>query len=321
METLKEFHTILYGHLIIYTDHKNLTFDNFTTDRVKRWRLIVESYGPKIRYIKGEHNVIADILSRLPIQQSSPPSESLLYLFNIDLDDFQLAYPIISCSQQDDHQLQQLLLQQTHQYKVHILQEHPIIFYHGKIVVTPELQDPLLQWYHNQLQHPREDRLFHSIQQHFTWKNMMRNVKNLVRTRDFCQKYKRQKKNYGILPPVIHDQHPWNTVCIDLTGPWKIPNQNRSILALTCIDPCTRYLEIGLLSDKSGESVASLFDYQWLSRFPRPLECIHDNGSEFNSIEFQELLQSYGITSHVMTVQNPQANAIVKQVHQVLANM
>jgi Integrase core domain. len=98
----------------------------------------------------------------------------------------------------------------------------------------------------------------------------------------------------------IHDQHPWNAVCVDLIGPWKIPDQNRLILALTCIDPCTRYLEIGLLSDKTGESVSFLFDYQWLYRFPRPLlECLHDNGSEFVSMEFHELLQIYGVVSRV----------------------
>jgi RNase H-like domain found in reverse transcriptase len=54
VETLQEYRTILLGHIIkIYTDHKNLTFDNFTTDRVRRWRLIVEEYGPDIIYIKG----------------------------------------------------------------------------------------------------------------------------------------------------------------------------------------------------------------------------------------------------------------------------
>ena len=43
VEILKEFRTILLGHKIkIYTDHKNLTFDNFSTDHVCRWRLIVE---------------------------------------------------------------------------------------------------------------------------------------------------------------------------------------------------------------------------------------------------------------------------------------
>jgi hypothetical protein len=47
VETLREYKCILLGHLItIYMDHKNLTFSNFTTDRVTRWQLLVEEYGP-----------------------------------------------------------------------------------------------------------------------------------------------------------------------------------------------------------------------------------------------------------------------------------
>jgi RNase H-like domain found in reverse transcriptase len=55
VETLQEYRTILYGQLInIYTDHKNLTFANFNTDRVRRWRLILEEYGPTIIYLEGK---------------------------------------------------------------------------------------------------------------------------------------------------------------------------------------------------------------------------------------------------------------------------
>ena len=47
VETLKEYRTILFGHLItVYTDHKNLTYKVFNTQRVIRWRLICEEYGP-----------------------------------------------------------------------------------------------------------------------------------------------------------------------------------------------------------------------------------------------------------------------------------
>ena len=31
-----------------------------------RWRLILEEYSPDIEYIKGEKNIAADALSRLP---------------------------------------------------------------------------------------------------------------------------------------------------------------------------------------------------------------------------------------------------------------
>jgi hypothetical protein len=51
------------------------------------------------------------------------------------------------------------------------------------------------------------------------------------------------------------------------------------------------------------------------------MECIHDNGSKFIGIKFQELLQSYGIKSVHTTVKNPQANSILEHAHQTVGNM
>ena len=66
---LKEFRNILLGQQIkIYTDHKNLTYKHFNTERVMRWRLILEEFSPELIYIKGENNIVADALSRLDIQ-------------------------------------------------------------------------------------------------------------------------------------------------------------------------------------------------------------------------------------------------------------
>ena len=68
VETLKEFKGMLWGQLIkIYTDHKNLIADalGLTSDRVYRWRLILEECVHEIDYIKGIHNTVADAISRL----------------------------------------------------------------------------------------------------------------------------------------------------------------------------------------------------------------------------------------------------------------
>ena len=59
---------MLWGQILkVYTDHKNLTRDalGLTSDRVHRWRLLLEEYAPEIVYIKGTHNTVADAISRL----------------------------------------------------------------------------------------------------------------------------------------------------------------------------------------------------------------------------------------------------------------
>jgi hypothetical protein len=67
VETLKEFRMILLGHkIIMWTDHKNLIHNDLKSERVLRWRLLMEEHGPGVRYVKGPENTAADALSRLP---------------------------------------------------------------------------------------------------------------------------------------------------------------------------------------------------------------------------------------------------------------
>jgi hypothetical protein len=56
----------------VFTDLANLMRDDLglTSDRVDQWRLLLEEYGPKIVYIKGIHNTVADAV----LQLESDPS-------------------------------------------------------------------------------------------------------------------------------------------------------------------------------------------------------------------------------------------------------
>ena len=66
VETLKEFRNILLGQRIkVHTNHENLTYKKFTSDRVMRWRMYIEEYLAELEYINGTHNVVADALTGL----------------------------------------------------------------------------------------------------------------------------------------------------------------------------------------------------------------------------------------------------------------
>jgi hypothetical protein len=73
VKTLKEFKGMLWGQPIkVFTDHANLIRDalGMTLDWVYQWRLLLEEYGPKIVYIKGIHNTVADAISLLEYEPS-----------------------------------------------------------------------------------------------------------------------------------------------------------------------------------------------------------------------------------------------------------
>ena len=81
VECVKEFRNILFGYPItVFSDHKNLVHAATVSQsqRVMRWRMILEEFGPDIRHIAGIDNVVADAISRLPTtatDQSEPRTE------------------------------------------------------------------------------------------------------------------------------------------------------------------------------------------------------------------------------------------------------
>jgi hypothetical protein len=116
---------------------------------------------------------------------------------------------------------------------------------------------------------------------------------------------------------------PWQDVAVDLIGPWKIPINNRTyeFNALTCIDMVTNLTGLVRIDNKKSAHVREKFEHCWLARYPRPSNCIHDNGGEFTGFEFQELLETFGIKDVPTTSRNPTANAICERMHQTVGNI
>ena len=160
-----------------------------------------------------------------------------------------------------------------------------------------------------------------TIRQNFTWPGLTPQVDNYCKTCHECQLFKKQQKKYGHLPPKQAELLPWTTVCVDLIGPYKVrtPRKVHKLRAMTMLDPATGWFEIAPINKPNSDETQRAFDSYWLARYPRPREICFDNGKEFKWL-FAELCENMGIGKKPTTEYNPQANAMIERVHQVLGN-
>ena len=67
------------------------------------------------------------------------------------------------------------------------------------------------------------------------------------------EKQKKAEKN-GLLPPKEAKTTPWDKLCVDLIGPYKIRRKGRKELICKCvtmIDPATSWFEVQQYDDKN----------------------------------------------------------------------
>ena len=341
VEVLKEFRNILLGQQIrIYTDHENLTYKKFNSERVMRWRLYIEEYSPDLQYVKGENNVVADALSRLDAEDTPSMIEALIteemcanwYCYakeEITYDSHPLSFQQLEKAQQADKQLMKILKMDKTMYHLHSFhgggKTRQLICFKEKIVVPKMLQKHVIDWYHTVLCHPGINRTEETIAQHLWWPKMRDQITNYVQSCPTCQRNKRKHKKYGHLPIKEAEALIWDKLCVDLIGPYKIRRKGKPDLVCKCvtmIDPASGWFEIHQYDDKRSITVANIVEQEWFSRYPWPTQITYDRGSEFIGQDFQQMLtKDYGIKKKPITVRNPQANAIVERIHQVIANI
>ena len=371
VETVKEFRNILQGYPIkVWSDHKNLVHAATVSQsqRVMRWRLILEEFGPEIRHISGEENIVADAISRLPTADYNDQKEQCTevpgqaeviamekgeHLTLEDDEEFPLNLSLVRRIQlvelrKNKSKLKQLINDEKSGYKISQLDGIELVTFEGKIYVPSKLREKTLHWYHYFLNHPGGERLYKTLKQICYWKGMASAAEKHCKRCAVCQKHKPRRKKYGYLPPKnVEELTPWDTVHVDLIGPYaitakqfqpdgKILDKELQLTCMTMIDPVTGWFEIKEVPniivqdvqkktvketiDKSSARISRIFDQTWLSRYPRPKKVIFDNGSEFKK-NFVPLLQDWSIKPKSTSIKNPQSNSPVERIHQVLRHM
>jgi len=252
-----------------------------SSDRVMRWRLLLEEYGVEWRYIKGETNVLADMLSRHPVMDTKHKNDIGAESYALSKEERDEYFPVdlleIATAQQRESKTSskfKKLYKAKSKYFSNIdVRGTNLITMYEKIYIPYNIRGRIVNWYHYNLCHPGSSRLQLTLAQTMYWPGMVSDCVNYTKSCDKCQRFKKKRVKYGKLPPKVAEVVPWETLCIDLVGPYTVTlknNKETTLSAMTFIDPATGWFEIAELGNKSSAHVSHLLDSMWLCRYPHP---------------------------------------------------
>ena len=172
---------------------------------------------------------------------------------------------------------------------------------------------------HKTAGHPRELETFNSIRQHYWWPGLRTFVKNYVKGCSVCQQFKidHSPSKLAFLPTEgAKLTWPFTNCLMDLIMDLPPVNSFDSILVM--VDQGLTKGVILIPCDKTitAERTAKLLLENLYKRFGLLDKIISDQGPQFASKAFIELLKLLGIKSALSTAYHPQTDGTTERVNQ-----
>ena len=342
---VRHFRPMVEGHAFtIFTDQQALVpsmkkKSDPLTPRQTYQLACVSEYSTNIQYIEGKSNVVADALSRPPgcerrdisaVAISDPlvPKDELTAPEKIDD-----LFAVVNSIGQANVDLQEMARDQALDpdyaristeartglsFKKVNLGNSQIIVDVSNGPARPFVpfawRRRIFDAIHG-LGHPGVERTRQAICSKFVWPSIRQDVSRWARE---CQQCQRAKITRHTVPPIGHFAVPekrfqhWNVDIVSL------PYSNGFKYLLTAVDRLSRWpLAIPMIDITAG-TVIDAFTHGLIASFGIPESITTDNGSQFSSAIWQQLLQTWGITSYFTTPYHPQSNGLVERFHRRL---
>ncbi|KAJ8045955.1 hypothetical protein HOLleu_09080 [Holothuria leucospilota] len=165
------------------------------------------------------------------------------------------------------------------------------------------------------------NKTYHRILNHFYWPKLKSDVAKFCKTCHSCQMVGKPNQNIPAAPlkPVPAFEEPFSRVIIDCVGPLpKSRAGHQYILTIMCAS--TRFPEaIPLRNIKARTVLQALLKFFTLFGLPKEIQS--DQGSNFMSTVFQQMLYELGIDQIKSSAYHPESQGALERFHQTLKNM
>ena len=162
---------------------------------------------------------------------------------------------------------------------------------------------------------------YRKVLDHFYWPGTQKDVKAFCRTCHTCQMVGKpnQRPPAAPLKPIPVSTEPFSHVLIDCVGPLpKTKEENQYLLTIMCSSTC--FLEAIPLRNIKAPKIAKAL-IKFLTLFGLPKSVPSDQGSNFMSHLFQDVMAQLGIKQVKSSAYHPQSQRALKRFHQTLKTM
>ena len=294
---LSKFRAYVLGHAThIFSDHSALVNISVNADpvspRLLRFVERIMPYSPRLYYIRGVTNTLADALSRM--YDLSEGEEDVVH------ERAEHTERIMAIK--TDPLAQELLIEQEHDSFIKgvkkKLDKFPDflliddVLYHRsliagqsilRIVVPITFRGRILEAYHDTFSgHQGVFRTFNNLRTKYYWPGYHQDVVKYIRTCITCQQADKQRNRITVLVMQIPIVDIFETMGIDVMGPLPETERHHRFLVVV-VDHATKWVEAFPTKDVTATTIAELLYSNIICRFGPPKTLHSDRGTNFLS--------------------------------------